>query len=113
MREHAGRYWAVTRSEPDNVWCLELSEAVPAPASWASRPNAVTHVPGRNLVVAVIPCEDPTAEPTVDFMRSAEEVSIPYEIMRWFMELVAQDVQYCRAAFTASGSETTVGSGEE
>ena len=41
------------------------------------------------------------------------EVSIPYEIMQWFMELVAQDVQHCRAAFTASGSKTTVGSREK
>lgn len=29
------------------------------------------------------------------------------------MELVAQDVQHCRAVFTASGSETTVGSREK
>jgi hypothetical protein len=103
----------VTQSEPDNVWCLELSEAVPAPASWASLPEPVTHTPGRNLVIAVIPCEDPTTEPTVDFLRSAEDVSIPFEIMRWFLDLVAQDMQHSRAVFKVSGSETSAGSGEE
>jgi hypothetical protein len=96
-----------------NVWCLELSEAVPAPASWASLPEPVTHTPGRNLVIAVIPCEDPTTEPTVDFLRSAEDVSIPFEIMRWFLDLVAQDMQHSRAVFKVSGSETSAGSGEE
>lgn len=97
LREHGGRLFAVTRSEPDDVWCLELSVAVPAPASWADIPNAVTHLPGRNLVIAVVPCKDPSIEPTVCFLRHNDDVEIPYEVMRWFMDLVAQDVEHCRA----------------
>jgi hypothetical protein len=49
----------------------------------------------------------------VDFLRSAEDVSIPFEIMRWFLDLVAQDMQHSRAVFKVSGSETSAGSGEE
>jgi len=108
LREHGGRHFAVTRSEPDDVWCLELSEAVSAPASWAGIPNAVTHLPGRNLVIAVVPCEDRTVEPTMCFLRNDEDIEIPYEIMRWFMEMVAEDVQHCRAAMSAADSAVAV-----
>ncbi|GLY64971.1 hypothetical protein [Amycolatopsis taiwanensis] len=46
--------------------------------------------------MAVIPDEDPDLEPTV---HSHDEHVIPYGIMRWFMEHVAEQVERCRIAF--------------
>ncbi|MEU9074014.1 hypothetical protein [Kitasatospora sp. NPDC048538] len=101
LREHAGRHYAVRfhYALPDDAWCVELSEAVPAPASWAGIPGAETHLPGAAFLVAVIPDEDPDLEPTVHVHGHDEHV-IPYEVMRWFMDLVAEQVARCRTALT-------------
>ncbi|MGW9028018.1 hypothetical protein ACWGQ5_28430 [Streptomyces sp. NPDC055722] len=48
----------------------------------------------------MIPDEDPNLEPTFD-IHSHDEHVIPYEIMRWFMEQVAAQVERCRIAFRA------------
>lgn len=98
-REHAGRRYAVqfTYALPDDAWCVELSEAVPAPASWADIPGAETHLPGPAFMVAVVPDEDPEREPTVHIHSSDEHV-VPFEVMHWFMEKVAEEVERCRAA---------------
>jgi hypothetical protein len=95
--EHAGRRYAVQfgYSMPDSAWCVELSEAVPAPAAWADMPNSSTHMPGPAVVIAVVPDEDPDQEPTVSFQSGHK---FPYEVMRWFMEVVAEEVQRCHAA---------------
>ncbi|MFG3024710.1 hypothetical protein ACGFZQ_40410 [Streptomyces sp. NPDC048254] len=100
LRVHAGRHYAVQfhYALPDDAWRLELSEAVPAPAAWAEIPNAETHLSGAAILVAVIPDEDPDLEPIVH-IRSHDEHVIPYEIMRWFMEQVAEQVKRCRIAF--------------
>ncbi|WP_438302447.1 hypothetical protein ACSHXN_01320 [Streptomyces sp. HUAS TT11] len=100
LRVHAGRHYAIQfhYALPDGAWCVELSEAVPAPAAWAEIPNAVTHLPGAAFLVAVIPDEDPDREPTVH-IHSHDEHVIPYQIMRWFMEHVAEQVERCRIAF--------------
>ncbi|WP_326756831.1 hypothetical protein OH738_39960 [Streptomyces hirsutus] len=100
LRVHAGRRYALQfhYTLPDDAWCVELSEAVPASASWAEIPHAETHLPGTALLVAVIPDEDPDLEPTVH-IHSHDEHAIPYEIMRWFMEQVADQVERCRIAF--------------
>ncbi|MFF2660782.1 hypothetical protein ACFVUH_25895 [Kitasatospora sp. NPDC058032] len=106
LREHAGRHYAVQfhYALPDDAWCVELSEAVPAPASWAEIPNTVPHLPGAAFLVAVIPDEDPDLEPTVH-IHSHDEHIIPYEIMRWFMEQVAGQVERCRAALAQEDPE--------
>ncbi|WP_436772543.1 hypothetical protein [Yinghuangia sp. YIM S09857] len=100
LREHAGRHYAVQvhYALPDESWAVELSETASAPAAWAAFPEAETHLPGPAFLVALIPDEDPGLEPTVH-IRSHDEHVIPYEIMRWFMELVADQVDRCRLAF--------------
>lgn len=47
------------------------------------------------FLVEVIPDENPGLEPTVH-IHSHDEHVIPYEIMRWFMEHVAEQVERCR-----------------
>ncbi|MFF5981429.1 hypothetical protein ACFY78_21520 [Streptomyces olindensis] len=100
LREHAGRYYAIQLhyALPDDAWAVELSEAVPAPAAWAENPNAETHLPGAAFLVALVPDEDPDLEPTVH-IHSHDDHVIPYEIMRWFTEQVADQVERCRIAF--------------
>ncbi|MFI6284546.1 hypothetical protein ACIBCM_07285 [Streptomyces sp. NPDC051018] len=99
LREYAGRHYAIQfhYALPDDSWAVELSEAVPAPAPWTGIPGAESHVPGPAFLVAFVPDEDPGPEPTVH-IHSHDEHVIPYEIMRWFMELVADEVERCRAA---------------
>jgi len=100
VREHTGRHYAVQfhYALPDDAWCVELSEAVPAPESWADIPNAETHLPGAACLTAVVPDEDPDLDPTIR-VHSPGGHAIPYEIMRWFMERVAEQVEGCRAGF--------------
>ncbi|WP_329343782.1 hypothetical protein OG866_44285 [Streptomyces sp. NBC_00663] len=106
LRVHAGRHYAIQfhYALPDDAWCVELSEAVPAPVAWAEMHNAETHLPGAAFLVAVIPDEDPDLEPTIH-IHSHDEHVIPYEIMRWFMEHVAQQVERCRIAFEQGEAE--------
>ncbi|MBT2492261.1 hypothetical protein J7E96_27875 [Streptomyces sp. ISL-96] len=97
LREHAGRHYAVLfhYALPDDAWAVELSEARPAPANSDA---AVTYFPGSACLVALVPDEDPNLEPTVR-VYSPDERVVPYEIMRWFMEQVADQVERCRIAF--------------
>ncbi|MGW7212123.1 hypothetical protein [Streptomyces collinus] len=97
LREHAGRHYAVLfhYALPDDAWAVELSEARPAPVNSDA---AVTHLPGSACLVALVPDEDPNLEPTVR-VYSPDERVVPYEIMRWFMEQVADQVERCRIAF--------------
>ncbi len=106
LREHAGRHYAIQihYALPDDAWAVELSEAVPAPAAWAENPAAERHLPGAAFLVAFVPDEDPNLEPTVH-IHSHDEHVIPYEIMRWFMEQAAEQVERCRIAFEQGESE--------
>ncbi|WP_328708408.1 hypothetical protein [Microbispora hainanensis] len=74
---------------------MELSEAVPAPAAGADIPNAETHLPGSAFITAMVPDEDPTREPTIHVHGNGEH-AVPYEVMRWYMEKVAQEIERCR-----------------
>ncbi|MFL1380581.1 MULTISPECIES: hypothetical protein [unclassified Nocardiopsis] len=106
LREHAGRHYAVVfhYALPDDAWAVELSEAVPAQAAEAEHADtAADHVPGTALLVAFVPDEDPDLEPTVRVF-SPDEYVVPYEIMRWFMDQVADQVERCRLAFEHEGS---------
>ena len=106
LREHAGRHYAVQfhYALPDDAWCVELSEAVPAPAAWAEIADAQSHLPGAAFLVAVVPDEDPALEPTVR-IHSPDDHVVPYEVMRWFMEQVADQVAACRAGFAQGDPE--------
>ncbi|MFJ5934444.1 hypothetical protein [Streptomyces sp. NPDC093071] len=68
-------------SVPDDAWYLELDLA------------AVQ----RNLITAIVPDEDPAREPTVCFNPHATHTDIPYEVMRWFMHQVDEEVRTSRA----------------
>ncbi|MFB8027855.1 MULTISPECIES: hypothetical protein [unclassified Streptomyces] len=102
LREHAGRHYAIQFHYDllDDAWALELSEAVPAPTEWT-----VTHLPGAPFMGALVPDESPNLEPTVHMHSHGRHV-IPYEIMCWFMDEVADQVERCRAAMAhgATGS---------
>ncbi|MEV6332062.1 hypothetical protein [Streptomyces sp. NPDC051909] len=97
LREHAGRHYAVLfhYALPDDAWAVELSEARPAPANSDAE---ASHLPGTAFLAALVPDEDPNLEPTVR-VYSPDERVVPYEIMCWFMEQVADQVERCRVAF--------------
>ncbi|WP_436842705.1 hypothetical protein [Streptomyces flaveolus] len=48
LRIHGGRHYAARfpYALPDDAWCVELSEAVPAPAARREIPDAAAHLPG-------------------------------------------------------------------
>ncbi len=105
LREHAGRHYAVLfhYALPDNAWAVELSEAVSAEA--AENPDAsVTHLPGAAFLIALVSDEDPNLQPTVRVWSPDERV-VPYEVIRWFMEQVADQVERCRIAFEQGDPE--------
>jgi hypothetical protein len=68
-------------SVPDDAWYLEL--------------DLVDEQ--RNLVTAIVPDEDPAREPTVCFHPHARHVDVPYEVMRWFMDQVDNEIRTSRA----------------
>ncbi|GHF86881.1 hypothetical protein GCM10018790_75480 [Kitasatospora xanthocidica] len=68
-------------SVPDDAWYLELD-------------LVREH---RAVVTAVIPDEDPAREPTVCFDPQGRHLDIPYEVMRWFMDQVADEIRTSRA----------------
>ncbi|MER7173285.1 hypothetical protein [Streptomyces mesophilus] len=106
LREHAGRHYAVrfTYALPDDAWAVELSEAVPAPVEGAEGLSGQRYLPGSAFLVAFVPDEDPHQEPSLH-IHSHDEHVIPYEIMCWFMEQVADQVERCRIAFGQEGPE--------
>ncbi|WP_371101690.1 hypothetical protein [Streptomyces sp. PU_AKi4] len=68
-------------SVPDDAWYLELDL-----------------VGGqRNLVTATVPDEDPAREPMVCFNPVAPHLDIPYEVVRWFMDRVEEEIRTSRA----------------
>ncbi|MFF8287616.1 hypothetical protein ACF068_00105 [Streptomyces sp. NPDC016309] len=62
-------------SNPDDAWYLELCHS------------------GRILVTAIVPDEDPEREPTVCWNERAGHHEVPYEVMRRFMEQVAEEIR--------------------
>ncbi|GCE00669.1 hypothetical protein EHYA_08395 [Embleya hyalina] len=55
--------------------------------------------------MAFVPDEDPDLGPRVH-IHSHDEHVIPYEIMHWFMEQVADQVDRCRIGFEQGVPET-------
>lgn len=68
-------------SVPDDAWYLELDLSAGQ----------------RNLVTAIVPDEDPSREPTVCFNPRGGHVDVPYEVMRWFMHQVDEEIRTSRA----------------
>ncbi|MFE2020486.1 hypothetical protein ACFW9O_20850 [Streptomyces sp. NPDC059499] len=82
FRHPDGDYAITTMySVPDDAWYLELD-------------LVAEH---RNLVIAIVPDEDPAREPTVCFNPHGGHVDVPYEVMTWFMHQVDEEVRTSRA----------------
>lgn len=83
MVTHPSRNYAITTmySVPDDAWYLELD---------------LVHKQ-RALVTAIVPDEDPAREPTVCFDPQERHLDIPYEVMRWFMNHVEDEIRTSRA----------------
>ncbi|MEU8675551.1 hypothetical protein [Streptomyces sp. NPDC048560] len=71
----------VMYSVPDAAWYLELDLLAD----------------DRTLVTAIVPDEDPAREPTVCFDTRGAHTDIPYEVMRWFMNQVDEEIRTSRA----------------
>lgn len=82
-REHAGRYYGVQfmYAVPESAWFVELSDVKS----------------GTMIMTGVVPDEDLATEPTVR-VHSPVEHSVPFEVMMWFMEKVAEEVARSRPA---------------
>ncbi|WP_371637350.1 hypothetical protein OG988_37735 [Streptomyces zaomyceticus] len=80
---HPDGDYAITAmySVPDEAWYLELDLVAGQ----------------RKLVTAIVPDEDPAREPTLCFNPHAGHADIPYEVMRWFMDQVDQEIRTSRA----------------
>ncbi|GAA1108705.1 hypothetical protein [Nocardiopsis composta] len=101
LKEHAGRRYAVVfhYALHDGAWCVELSEAAPAPEPPAGVREARTHLPGVPFLVAVVPDGEPGAgpsEPVVHLCGGGR--AVPYPVLRWFMEKVDEHAAWCAAA---------------
>ncbi|MET8297559.1 hypothetical protein ABZW02_26380 [Streptomyces sp. NPDC005180] len=48
-------------------------------------------------MTAVVPDEDPMREPTLCFDPQGGHLDIPYEVMRWFMGQVEEEIRTSRA----------------
>ncbi|MFD9592001.1 hypothetical protein ACFWA9_04485 [Kitasatospora sp. NPDC059973] len=83
MVTHPNRDYAITAmySVSDDAWHLELD-------------LVREH---RAVVTAVIPDEDPAREPTVYFDPQGRHLDIPCEVMRSFMDQVADEIRSSRA----------------
>ncbi|MFH8386749.1 hypothetical protein ACH4E7_38525 [Kitasatospora sp. NPDC018058] len=83
MVTHPSRDYAITAmySVADDAWHLEL-ELVREQ---------------RAIVTAVVPDENPAREPTVCFDPQGRHLDIPYEVLRWFMDQVADEIRTSRA----------------
>jgi hypothetical protein len=95
-QQHSGILYALqfTYAVPDDAWCIELSEAVPAPSEWRNIPGAVKHLPGSAFLIAIVPDEDLTREPVIHIHDTGRDV--PYAVMTWFMTQVADEIRRVR-----------------
>lgn len=80
---HPNGHYAITAmySVADDAWYLELELAAEQ----------------LHLVTAVVPDEDPGREPTVCFDPRGRHLEVPYEVMRWFMDQVDEEIRSSRA----------------
>ncbi|QIQ06095.1 hypothetical protein [Streptomyces liangshanensis] len=82
LRHPDGDYAITTMySVPDDAWYLELDLVAGQ----------------RTLVTAIVPDEDPARDPTVCFDPRAGHTDVPYDVMRWFMRRVEDEIRTSRA----------------
>ncbi|MER7583846.1 hypothetical protein [Kitasatospora sp. NPDC097691] len=83
MATHPGRDYAVTAmySVTEDAWHLELEFVREQ----------------RTLAIAVVPDEDPGREPTVSFAPRGRCPDVPFEVLRWFVEQVEEEIRTSRA----------------
>ncbi|MFB7374907.1 hypothetical protein ACFC0D_34285 [Streptomyces sp. NPDC056222] len=79
---HEGTDYAlqILYSVPDDAWYLELDHVAD----------------NRTVLIAVVPDEDPAREPTVCVDPVSGHHRIPYDVMRWFMEHVDEEIRTSR-----------------
>ncbi|GHH17844.1 hypothetical protein [Streptomyces lanatus] len=80
---HPDGDYAITAmySVPDDAWYLELDLVAEQ----------------RNVLTAIVPDEDPAREPAVCVNPLGRSCDIPYEVMRWFMDQVTEEIRTARA----------------
>ncbi|MEU9878052.1 hypothetical protein [Streptomyces phaeochromogenes] len=80
---HSNGEYAITAmySVPEDAWYLELDLVAGQ----------------RTLVTAIVPDENPARVPTVCFNPGGRHVDVPYEVMRWFMDQVDEEIRTSRA----------------
>ncbi|MEV7520471.1 hypothetical protein [Streptomyces sp. NPDC091371] len=80
---HADGDYAISSmySLPDDAWYVELTLAAEE----------------LHLATAIVPDEDPAREPTVCFYTCEPHRDLPYEVVRWFMDQVDEEIRTSRA----------------
>ncbi|GLY36955.1 hypothetical protein Amsp01_029790 [Amycolatopsis sp. NBRC 101858] len=88
-REHAGHHYGVQfmYALPEDAWFVELTDVAS----------------DRMIMMAVVPDEDLTIEPTVR-VHAPEVYSVPYEVMVWFMAKVAEEIARSRPDVSRGGT---------
>ncbi|MFD8783498.1 hypothetical protein [Kitasatospora sp. NPDC059599] len=83
MATHPGRDYAVTAmySVADDSWHLELEFVREQ----------------RTIATALVPDEDPAREPVVRWDAQEPCPDVPFEVLRWFVALVEEEIRTCRA----------------
>ncbi|WP_405874256.1 hypothetical protein OHB11_37615 [Streptomyces zaomyceticus] len=94
LRDPAWRHAAMVFRHPDGDYAITAMYSVPDEA-WYLELDLVAGQ--RKLVTAIVPDEDPAREPTLCFNPHAGHADIPYEVMRWFMDQVDQEIRTSRA----------------
>ncbi|MER7823815.1 hypothetical protein ABTX85_14765 [Streptomyces sp. NPDC096097] len=80
---HSGVDYVITSmySVLDDAWYLELAVSADQ----------------RHVATAIVPDEDPRREPVVRFHPGGAPLSLPYAVMRWFLDRVEAEVRSSRA----------------
>ncbi|MEV5725356.1 hypothetical protein AB0N50_06005 [Streptomyces pharetrae] len=81
-------------THPDGDFAITSLYSVPGDA-WYLELDLVGR--RRNLVTAIVPDEDPAREPTVCFNPDGPHLDIPYDVVRWFMDRVEEEIRTSRA----------------
>ncbi|WP_225800249.1 hypothetical protein [Streptomyces sp. NK15101] len=89
MREDEGEYYCFRSAhvESEEAWVFELSEARPAPASWAGTEHEGAVMPGV-VMVAVVAHDAEVEKPP--FVRFDPEQPVPFALMKRFVARVAE-----------------------
>ncbi|MCY0931623.1 hypothetical protein OTB20_36665 [Streptomyces sp. H27-H1] len=79
---------------PDGDYAITVMYSVPDDA-WYLKLHLFDDQ--RALVTAVVPDKEPVREPMLCFDPQRGHLDIPYEVMRWFMDQVEEEIRTSRA----------------